>query len=79
MPKRLESRQHLILFVMKKLNFIESPKSEKDLKQFMFPQMFNLSNEDLEKIKGGQMQKPCDAVCLPKEWSGPCTCYNNVA
>jgi len=65
---------------MKGFNFIENAKNEEDLGKKMFPEMFELSKEDRLSIKGGKARsKECDAVCLPSEWGGTCSCYNNVA
>lgn len=59
---------------MKKLNrivFLESPKQERDIEKKMFPQLFDLSNDELSSLKGGY---DCDAVCYPSEW-GSCSCH----
>jgi len=62
---------------MKGFNFIEKGKKEENIEKKMFPQMFKLSNEELGILKGGGTD--CDAVCLPTEWGGPCSCHDNVA
>ena len=64
---------------MKGINFLENAKNEENIEKKMFPEMFELSNEDLLSIKGGYKAKDCDAVCLPSEWGGTCSCYNNLA
>ena len=62
---------------MKGFNFLENAKNEENLEKRMFPQMFELSSEELTTIKGGNVD--CDAVCLPTEWDGPCNCLDNLA
>ncbi len=61
---------------MKGFNFLETAKKEENLEKKMFPQLFELSNEELMAQKGGLA---CDAVCLPSEWGGTCHCHDNVA
>ncbi|MBN2750509.1 MAG: hypothetical protein JXR57_13525 [Bacteroidales bacterium] len=62
---------------MKGFNFLENAKKEENLEKKMFPQLFELSNEELLTLKGGNVD--CDAVCLPSEWGGTCSCHDNVA
>lgn len=64
---------------MKKINFIEVPKEEKDVVKQMFPQMFKLTDEELMTLRGGNKPPDCDAVCLPTAWGGTCSCYSNLA
>ena len=70
---------------MKKIKFIESPKAEKRLEEKMFPEMFDLGNAEQSAIRGGRQASfqdslvdDCDAVCLPSEWGGPCSCLTNL-
>lgn len=66
---------------MKKIKFIENPKEEINKERKMFPQMFELNENDLSNLKGGALaieDEPCDAVCLPTEWNGPCNCLSNL-
>ncbi len=62
---------------MKGFNFLEKAKKEENVEKKMFPQMFELSKEELLILKGGT-STDCDAVCLPSEWGGTCSCHDNV-
>lgn len=62
---------------MKMFNFLEEPKEEKNIEKKMFPQLFALSNEDLLKIRGGNV--PCDAVCTGADGYGSSCDCNTIA
>jgi hypothetical protein len=67
---------------MNKIKFLEDPKFDQNQEKRMFPEMFNLTEEELTGIKGGK-QAPdydCDAYCYPSEHGGGnCSCKSNLA
>jgi len=61
-----------------KFDFIETPDSNLDAADVLMPHLSNLSESDLEKLKGGYVD--CDAVCLPPGYDNPiCDCKSNLA
>lgn len=67
---------------MKKIKFLEVPKEDVNLEKRMFPEMFNLSQDELSNIKGGknQIEHDCDAVCSRPQWGGnSCPNYGHMA
>lgn len=65
---------------MKGFRFLEKARKEENLEKKMFPQMFELTKKETLSLKGGQnASTDCDAVCLPSEWGGQCSCHDNVA
>jgi hypothetical protein len=58
-----------------KFDFIENPEKTLDAADALMPHLSALSEEDLQKMKGGMV--PCDAVCLPPGY-GPCNCYQTL-
>ena len=62
-----------------KFDFIETPEKTLAAADFLMPHLSTLSENDLQKMKGGVV--PCDAVCLPPgyNYTPPCNCKDNLA
>jgi natural product precursor len=61
---------------MKKLKFIEEPNDGKKQNKLLFPQLFNMSSDELSKLKGGYDCPSNCALCYPSEWG--CNCHSNL-
>ena len=61
---------------MKKLSKLKVLKKDVDVESIIESKFNLMSGKELSFIVGGY--DPCDAVCLPSEWGGPCNCLNNL-
>lgn len=66
------------------MKFLVEPKVNQDQEKQMFPEMFQLTDIEILKLKGGMESLEsvgCDAVCLPSEMcpDKACDCLSNLA